>query len=70
MKFNCAHVNLENYSCDREDDDNLFVDPVCKNCFVGLYALWKESLWEKAKERSGILFPNFGMHGRGKEAPQ
>jgi len=64
----CAHVDLKNYTCDYLENGKIPGGPVCDNCLTGLYVLWKESIWTEAKERSGKLFPDFGIHGHGKAA--
>jgi hypothetical protein len=66
----CAHIDLENYICNCLEEGELPTGPFCRECLAGLYSLWKESIWEQAKERNGRLFPYFGTHGKAGETHQ
>lgn len=59
VNVSCSHIDLENYTCTYIDDGKVPLNPICKECLAGLYSLWKESIWEQAKERNGHLFPRF-----------
>ncbi len=67
VNVTCAHLDLENYACAHIGEGNVPTNPICRECLAGLYMLWKESIWEQAKERNGHLFPHF-TYGRAEEA--
>ncbi len=59
----CAYLDLENYTCGRVNEDYVPINSMCQGCLAELYYLWKEAIWERAKERSLRSFPTFGVHG-------